>query len=266
MAWRDAGPRTMGRNEMNGGKSYLVTVLLTAGIWTALSPADLAGQQARDFLFGEPNVSLAFNMGYGMPKAGSEIFDFVTDELTLEKSDFRAMVVGGTFGIRVTPRTEVALDVSYSNANTPSEFRRWVDMDDLPIEQRTRLTMVPVTVSMKAYLFERGRRISSFAWVPGTWSPFVGVGGGRLYYDFKQVGDFVDFETNEIFWDTFQSDGNTGVFHVLAGAEYSLSPSFYITGEGRYSWAEADMDRDFIDFDAIDLSGFQATVGLAVRF
>ena len=251
---------------MNSRKNIFLGALMVAVAWTLGGPVDLSAQGNRDFLFGTPHVSLAFNMGYGMPRAGSEVFDFVTDELTVEKSDFYSMVVGGSLGIRVTNRVEVGLDVSYSNADTPSEFREWVDMDDLPIEQRTRLKLVPVTVNVKAYLFDRGRRISRFAWVPGTWSPFVGVGAGKVYYDFKQVGDFVDFETYEIFWDSFRSDGDAGVFHVLAGAEYSLSPAFFITGEGRYSWAEAEMGRDFVGFEPIDLSGFQATVGFAVRF
>jgi hypothetical protein len=125
---------------------------------------------------------------------------------------------------------------------------------------------MPVTGTVKAFLFERGRKISQLAWVPGQWSPFVGAGGGRVYYNFRQSGDFVDYETLEIFSDTFRSKGNAGIFHVLAGAEWSLSPRFYLTGEGRYSWAEAKMDRDFVGFEPIDLSGFQGTVGLALRF
>ncbi len=251
---------------MNRGKTILMGALLLAGLIGLGSPGALTAQGNQDFLFGTPHVSLGFNMGYGMPRAGSEIYDFVTDELTVKKSDFRSMLVGGSLGIRVANRLEVGLDVSYSDADTPSEFRDWVDLDDLPIEQRTRLKQIPVTVNVKAYLYDRGRSISRFAWVPGTWSPYVGVGVGKVYYDFKQSVDFVDFETYDIFGDTFRSEGDAGVFQVLAGAEYSLSPAFYITGEGRYSWAEADMGRDFVGFDPIDLSGFQASVGLAVRF
>jgi hypothetical protein len=229
-------------------------------------PNGITAQEPRDFLFGEPHFSLALNLGYGVPRAGSEIYDFVMNDLTVDKSDFNSMVFGGSFGVRVTNRVEVGLDVSYLNSNTRSEFRDWVDQDDLPIEQNTRLSWVPVTATVKAYLWERGRRISQLAWIPGKWSPFVGVGGGRVYYTFKQNGDFVDFETYDIFFDTFRSSGDAGIFHVLAGAEWSLSPRFYLTGEGRYSWAEADMDRDFVGFDPIDLSGFQGTVGLALRF
>ena len=223
-------------------------------------------QGSKDFRFGEPHFSLAFNMGYGMPRAGSDVYDFVMNDLTLQKSDFYSMVFGGSFGVRVTNRVEVSLDVSYGNSNTRSEFRDWVDLDDLPIEQNTRLSWTPVTGSVKAYLWERGRRISQLAWVPGKWSPFLGVGGGRVYYNFRQSGDFVDFDTLEIFSDTFRSSGSSGIFHVLAGAEWSLGPHFYLTGEGRYSWAEARMSKDFVGFDPIDLSGFQGTVGLALRF
>lgn len=261
---------------MNAEKTFVPGALLLAAVWTFFVPQELTGQSGgRDFLFGEPNISLGIHMGYGIPRGGSEIFDFVTNEFTLNQSDFNAPVFGGTLGLRVTNRMEVALDVSYSNASTPSEFRKFVGSDDLPIEQNTRLAMTPVTLSLKTYLFERGRRISRFAWVPGTWSPFVGLGGGRVYYDFKQAGEFVDFDTYEIFYDVFRSKGDTGILHVLAGAEYSLSPSIYLTGEGRYSWAEARMGEDFMTYDPtadrlrrtmIDLSGFQANIGLAVRF
>ena len=156
--------------------------------------------------------------------------------------------------------------MSYSDSNPRSEYRDWVDMDDLPIEQSTKLWTVPLTGSVKLFLFERGRRIGDLAWVPGTWSPFIGVGGGVVFYEFEQTGEFVDYETYDVFGDTFRSEGEAGTFHLLAGAEYSLSSSFFITVEGRYSWAEADMDRDFVGFDPIDLSGFQTTIGLAIRF
>jgi hypothetical protein len=247
-------------------KTGLIGFLPVAGSLVLGGVQDIGAQGARDFRFGEPHFSLAFNVGYGMPRASSDIYDFVMTDLTLQKSDFYSMVLGGSFGYRVTNRIELSLDVSYGNSNTRSEFRDWVDMDDLPIEQNTRLSWTPVTVNLKGYLWERGRRISQLAWVPGKWTPFLGVGGGEVYYNFRQAGDFVDFETLEIYSDTYRSSGDAGVFHVLAGAEWSLGPHFYLTGEGRYSWAEAQMDRDFVGFQPIDLSGFQGTVGLALRF
>ena len=53
--------------------------------------------------------------------------------------------------------------------------------------------------------------------------------------------------------------------HVFAGVDISISPRFLWTLEGRYALGRARTDSSF-DFDNIELSGFQATIGLAVRF
>lgn len=241
---------------------YLVAGGLLLGI-----PEGALGQGSRDFRFGEPRFSLSFNMGYRLPAAESDIYDQLVNQHTLQKSDFQAMVIGGSFGVWLTSRIEASFDLSYANSNTRSEYRDWVDQDDLPIIQNTRLSWMPVTGSVKAFLWERGRRISSLAWVPTQWNPYVGVGGGWVYYTLRQAGDFVDFETYEIFYDQIRSEGNTGTFHLLGGVEWSLTPSFYLTAEGRYSWADADLDPNaFYGFEPIDLSGFHGTVGLALRF
>jgi hypothetical protein len=54
--------------------------------------------------------------------------------------------------------------------------------------------------------------------------------------------------------------------HLYGGADWSLGPQFFLTGEARYAWASADMSGDFGRYDPVDLSGLQATVGLSVRF
>jgi hypothetical protein len=76
----------------------------------------------------------------------------------------------------------------------------------------------------------------------------------------------VDFENLDIFPDVFESSGWTPTAHVLAGADFSLTPRLALNAEGRYGWAKADMGPDFVGFDKIDLAGFQATLGLSVRF
>jgi hypothetical protein len=39
-----------------------------------------------------------------------------------------------------------------------------------------------------------------------------------------------------------------------------------VNGEARYSWASAEMGRDFVGFDNIDLTGFKVMLGFSVRF
>ena len=225
----------------------------------------------RDFMFGKPRATLSFNMGYGVARAGSDIFQEMDTLLTLGKRDFDSPVVGGTLAFYVNDRIDLSLQVGFSRSETWSEYVDWVedlgDGREAPIEQKTRLTRVPMTASILYYPVDRGRQLSRFAWVPTRWSPYVGLGGGRVYYSFQQNGDFLDFEDFSIFTGDFRSSGYAWTGHALAGAQFALSAQVILSAEGRYSWADAELDRtNFRDFKPIDLSGFQLTAGIGVRF
>jgi hypothetical protein len=144
-------------------------------------------------------------------------------------------------------------------------MRDWVDLDDLPIEQTTTFTRIPVTVSTRFYLRDRGRAISQFAWIPAKWAPFVGAGAGLTWYRFEQTGDFVDITTLDILNLTIESNGGAPTAHAFAGVDISISPRFLWTLEGRYAIGQARTGDSF-DYDNLDLRGFQATIGFAVRF
>jgi hypothetical protein len=232
-----------------------------------LLPAALAAQGHEGFLLHQPRVTLGFHMGYSVPGASSEVFDFVQDRLTVDRRDFNAPAFGGSLGVWVNPRLDVQLDVTYARSHTPSEFRDWVDQDNLPIEQETSFSRVPATVGLKWYVKDRGRSIGRFAWIPTNWNAYLGAAGGLTWYTFSQNGDFVDYETLDIFFDRLSTSGSTPTAQLFGGADYSLSPHFLLNVEGRYSWAQrADMAGDYLQFDRMDLSGFQATVGLSARF
>ena len=119
---------------------------------------------------------------------------------------------------------------------------------------------------MKYYLKPRGREISRYAWVPYSFAPYVGGGGGLLWYRFRQAGDFVDSEDLSIFSDLFESEGWTATLHVVGGADIKLTPRLFLTVEACYAWADAELSPDFVGFDPIDLSGFKTTVGIDLVF
>ncbi len=242
-----------------------IPILALAALLLVPSPG-WAQAGERDFLFARPDVRLGVHAGLAAPRASSEIFDFTSERLTVESEDFRGLHLSGELAFRVTERLDVSAEVGFARSETRSEFREWVDTDDRPIEQTTTFSRAPMTVSVKGYLMERGRRISRFAWVPARWSPFVGAGVGWIWYEFAQEGDWVDFQTLDIFHDRFHSSGTTPTAHLLGGLDISLGPKLILTGQGRYRWASTEMERDFVDFDEIDLSGFEATIGLSVRF
>lgn len=243
-------------------------LLVLAGIvGFSLAPPAHAQSAGQGFLFQEPRWTLAVRGGFDRANASSDLFEFVTDTLTLDRSDFSGVNVSMDLAYSIKPRVDLALNVGYSGSKTPSEFRKYVGTDDLPIAQTTRFVRIPLTASVKAYLTPRGQTIGSLAWIPARFSPYVGVGGGAVRYKFEQNGEFVDSESPnlDIFRDRLSTDGWTPTAHGLAGFDFALSPRWGVTTEARYSWARSETSGDFENY-RIDLSGLSATMGLHVRF
>ncbi len=243
------------------------TALLGVLALTSAARVVSAQSHGEGFLFKKPSGSFSIHGGYALARAGSDVFSEATSQLTLDKRDFSSFTVGGDISYAATPRFDVVFGGAFSASSKDSEFRDWVDNNDDPIEQSTEFKRVPLTLSLKYYVAERGRAVSQFAWIPARYSPYIGVGGGAMWYRFRQNGDFVDFEDLDVFSAELQSSGWTPTGHAMAGLDYTVGPWLALTFEGRYSLAKARLDPDaFEGFEKIDLSGFVGTVGFKVRF
>ena len=86
-----------------------------------------------------------------------------------------------------------------------------------------------------------------------------------VWYQFRQSGDFVDTQTLNVFHDDFSASGRALMGLALIGANIAMGPRWAVTGEGRYSYASAELNHDFVNFNHIDLSGFSFTAGLSYR-
>ena len=234
-------------------------------------PAAHAQDTGDGFLFEAPRWTFSVRGGFDRAFAGSDIFQFMTDTLTLSKGDFSGFTFGAELAYSISPRLDLAVGGGFVRSRTVSEFREYVGSDDLPINQTTTFSRLPVTATMKAYLLPRGRSIGTLAWVPARFSPYVGGGVGSVRYELIQQGEFVDSQDDgsgnfDIFYDHFRSSGWTPTAHALVGAEFALTPRLGLSTEGRYGWARSDMNEDFVGFEPIDLSGLSATMGFTLRF
>ena len=198
--------------------SALVAALLLAAPVHAQSGGD-------GFLFKQPSGSVTFRTGFNHATRRERSVLFTTNQLTVDRGDFSGASVAGDVSIRLSRRADVVISVAHSHRETKSEFRDWLDNDRLPIEQTTTFRRVPLTGSLKAYLVQPGRSIGHFAWVPARFSPYVGAGGGVMWYRFAQTGDFIDFNTTRVFPDSFDSNGWTPTVHGFGGVDISLHPA-----------------------------------------
>ena len=240
--------------------------VMFAACVAVFAPGAVKAQGGDGYLFNEPRVTLKLETGYGFARASGDIYDFIIAEHTLDRRDFDSPYIGGELAIRLTSQFDLALAVGYQQTAKQSEFRDYVDEDFLPILQMTELEQVPLTASVRFFPLDRGRKVGRFAWVPRTVSPFVSGGVGLLQYSLQQFGDFVDYETQEIFTDNFRTDDSAFLGQAGAGVNISISQQILFSLEGRYRWSSGDLEGDFVGFDPIDLNGVQLIGGLAVRF
>jgi len=53
---------------------------------------------------------------------------------------------------------------------------------------------------------------------------------------------------------------------VGGGVDVNIARHIYLTLDLRYSWAKPELNRDYVGFDPLDLSGIRATAGLQWHF
>jgi hypothetical protein len=246
-----------------------ILTLAAVGMLAALvAPERVAAQLGgQGFMFRQPTVSLALHGGYALPLARSDLFDQTFEDLILDRHDFESPHLGGELSVRVSDRWDVALEVGHAWSSTRTEWRHFEEQDGRPIRQTVDFSRTPVTVSGKLYLTDRGRSIGRFVWIPSRVTPFVGAGAGFVRYRFQQDGDFVDVDTLEIFRDRLEQVGTGFTTQGFAGLDVRLKNMLYLTTQARYAWAQGGLDDTIYEgFEPMDLSGFQLTLGLGLRF
>ena len=239
---------------------------ITACTALALLTAPLERVAAQDFLFGPPVAQLTVRTGPVLHRASGDLYDFFTSELTIDRRDFRAISFGAELSFIADERLDIVLGISYAEMQSGSEFRDWVDNEDLPIEQTTVLSTMPLTASVRFYPLTRGEAISRLAWAPARFTPYIGGGIGMTWYDLRQHGDFIQMSDLSVFPEDYEADGTGKTVHALIGADYWVSGRFGINLDARYTYGSAGLGGDFYDWKTLDVSGLQAGVGLTMRW
>src|SRR5678815_3807997 len=142
-----------------------ILLALSAAVLVVGGATSSSAQSSGDgYLFHRPDVTLSMRGGYSRADAKSDVFDEVTTNLTLDRGDFSGLTLGGDLAVPVGNRVDVVFSGGYSRSNHKSEFRDFVDNNDLPIEQTTTFERIPITANLRINLSQPGRTIGSLAW------------------------------------------------------------------------------------------------------
>jgi hypothetical protein len=199
-------------------------------------------------------------LGGFFPQAKSTLFDDVTELYVIggeriERSDWRGLTGGAEFNMKLVPNVEIGFHIDAYARTLHTSYRDFVYESGREILQSLELNVVPVGVSLRLIPTSRGAPIA----------PYVAVGADVFFWEYEEWGEFVDFETGDIYDDAFLAEGVTPGLHVAGGLRFPLGDDFSLVGEVRYQWAEDDMGDDFRG-SRLDLTGVTTTLGVHLRF
>ncbi len=259
------------------GLALVLLAVLVSPVYAAtnaLEPEPSAQQQNSPVgvSVGKTHGFITMRVGANFPNATGEQFGQITNQLTLEKKDFQAVAFGFDMGAAFKSHYALAFDWEYYQASPSSEFRHFVEENGNPITQTTKLRQMPFTATFRYYPWKMGEDVGSYVWIPSRFLPYIGGGGGFMYYKISQEGSFVN--TNplspnylDIVDGNPKSSGIIPTAHLAAGLDISINSRFYANFEARYVFAHAHLSQDFTTIrEPLDLKGARVSGGIGVRF
>ncbi len=150
---------------------------------------------------------------------------------------------------------EVSFGAGGYQRTVPAVYADQVHSNGDEIYQDLKLRVLPVTGILR--MFPMGHR--------RVFQPYVGVGGAANFWRYSETGEFVDGTDDSIYRAVYVGKGTAfgpvGVF----GARARVSNSGDFGVEFRYSWAEGDLNEDFLS-DKIDVGGWSILSTIKLRF
>jgi hypothetical protein len=202
--------------------------------------------------------SLRFRLSLFEPEGSSDYWDETFDVFTGSPADLQDLGFGIDYLWRTSSSSGLLVGTSWYGGSATQAYRDYVDSDGFDIRHRTSLDLWDVSA---AFVYRFGS---------GSWraTPYLGVGGGFLYWDLEEVGDFIDFSSpgREIFFAGYRASGWTWEALGLAGIDIPVGYRWSFFAEGRYRAADDELGDDFAGFGTIDLSGWELSAGFSWNF
>ena len=203
--------------------------------------------------------------GY-FPSGGGDFWTDTREVFTLDASDFDGFILGLTYVTPVNRYLEVGFNADFYGQTVSSEYRDWVDGAGFPILHDTKLRITPLMIDLR--IVPGGRFSDRGSYLKRKPVFYFGGGVGANYWQYEEVGDFLDFSFDppDIITDRFTDDGWAFAADAVVGLELPLGQSWGVILEGRYLWSEAELEGDFAGLGTIQFDGPSAYVGVGFSF
>ena len=124
--------------------------------------------------------SWRFFMGIFEPEANSQFWDDYFVDFTGSPSSFQDLVFGTDYLWRTSRHGGLLFGISFYEGKSTLAYQDWVDADGQDISHTSTLSLWDLSA---AYVLRYGR---------GSVRPYVGAGGGMVWWQFREEGYFID--------------------------------------------------------------------------
>ena len=171
--------------------------------------------------------------------------------------DFNNGTVGAEWLIGAGDYFDAGLGVGFYQRTVPSVYTDYINDDGSEIFQEFRLRIVPLTATIRVLPFGRNTAVE----------PYFGVGVGLFDWRYSEVGEFIDFDTFDVFRDRFTASGRDVGGLMLGGLRVPFGDRFSAGFEVRYQSAtgRVGIDQGFLN-ERIDLGGIATQVTFQIGF
>ena len=229
--------------------------LMVTGI-LAMAVAGLAEAQGRWRPGDQGSVRVL--VGQFAPDGNSQYWDDKFRDFTGSASDFDDVVVLADYRKPLGERAALLLGGGWYEGSSTQAYRDWVDSSGREIRHTTTLDTFELTAAVVLELGGRG----------GWLTPYLGIGGGFLWYDLTEVGSFIDFDDPDLPIVDAAYGSNDGTFELLAlgGLDIRVGEAWSLVVQGRWRDADDELSEGLAGLGTLDLSGYDVTAGLAFHF
>jgi hypothetical protein len=231
-----------------------------------LAPQAAQAQITRVSSSSDQKQAIGFNLGYFAllgedSRTSGDVLVTDLDSLAFNIKDFNGFTFGGEYLIGLGDYIEAGAGVSYYQHTVPSVYRNFVNTNGAEIQQELKLRIIPFSATVRFLPIGRN----------GV-APYVGGGLGVFNWRYTETGEFVDFDDNSVFRNSYKADGTAVGPVFLAGLRAPVGPAITIGGEVRYQKAVGDTKADekppetrLLD-NKIDLGGWTTSFTFHFKF
>ena len=198
--------------------------------------------------------------GFRAVRMESRLFDANEAEFGLTGDDFRSGRLGFELDYALLPMLELFIGFDTGQAETHGAYLDLVYEDGSNIEHSALLGVTDYTLGARIRPFRRGRA-----------SPYVVFGAARTSFEYSELGEFVDFQNFDIYYDELGERSSLAGFFAGAGFDFAVVQMPFgrqldVFGEFRYSRNAGQHRDDFSDFGDLGVTRVGALFGFRVRF